>query len=304
VRDRGGRWLAIAWRVIAPRLARLTIVLAAISIAASTWLWGLERASARGARHVWGAPLPVWMHRLTAASAESRDSAVVAITELVARDWPRRAAADATVLAGVSGVTWRLTDADTLVRAHAVTTLVEMLERRGALARGTDPPRGSGAGADLLLTAVRRTADSALSHSVGPPRRSEASLAVLQLLAALGVVETELPLVADVAAHDSSATVRALATGMVLRSSAAPERRARAEALLLRALEDSALELRIAAIDALMSDPSPSCWSDSVRRTLERLRSDRDAQVRAAARMLHDAMSRTNAHVHFCVTLF
>lgn len=295
------------WRILAPRLVRLLSALVVVVGAAAAFAWALDRSSARGERYVWGAPLEEWTPRLSAASSETRDSAVAAVGELIAREWAARVGAlgvdpsAASLLAAASALTRSLADSDTLVRAHAVGVIAEMLER-SAIApshRAHEPETTT----RPLATTVRRTALAVLREATGPPRRSGPSLAALQLRRAVGVPQDALPVVIDVAGHDSSPTVRALALALVVpASAAAPAAPSATDSLLAGALEDSATDLRLAATDALLADPTPACRNASVRRALARLRSDRHPAIRAAAGFVLDSIDRARPHGSQCAS--
>jgi hypothetical protein len=301
----------VAWRVVVPQLLRVSLGLAGGAAAVGAGVWALDRASVRAERRVWGADLSVWAGRLEAPNAPLRDSAIVAVSELASRRWSeiggaaaRRPASEAssvidTVLAAVRALTRRLGDPDSVIREHAVSAVLDVTERR------LDDERHAIVRADTLhlwplRETVRRAAGEVLRAAVRP-RRPGAELATLEVLATVGAPANIASILAGIAVRDRSPAVRALAATVALHSAAsgsdAGERaggraggRAGERAMLLRAvLDDTSGDVRLAAVEALLHDPTLLCRDDALQRRIDAHRRDGDAAVRSAIAALPES---------------
>ena len=259
------------------------LVLSAIASLVALSIWGVERLLADDEHTVWGADLGRWVSRLDAQDAYVRDSAITAVSYLVAREWSEFAATShgqssptrAEVVAALSALVWRIGDADSLLREHAVTAVLDVTAERAPIVRhasvgnaygdrGESPEDAREGAREEAREVVRDVASTVLRTSARDHSRHASTRSALEVLAAIGAPSQAIPLIAAIATGHASPTVRELALLVVVRSPVPDVRSAgRQRALLLISACDTSAEVRNVAVDAT-TGPDSSCghgWS-------------------------------------------
>jgi hypothetical protein len=238
-------------------------VLSAIASVAALTIWGADRLRSTDNRRVWGADLGEWVGRLDAPDAYARDSAITAVADLVSLRWTdlRRSSHEVSLaerralLAAVATLAWRIGDADSLLREHAATAILELTDEPEGLSHDLQRPQGNVASREPLREVVRDVASSVLRRSVDRPPRPDVSWSVLEVLAAIDAPRETLPLITHMAATHQSPTVRAMAIVVATRSAARYGEPQRVKELMLNARCDTSADVRAVATDIAAGPP-------------------------------------------------